>query len=124
MSTDIVCPELTLALAHKHLREAKAAAAEAVAKQQQAEEAQHLAEEQARRAEERATTAEEERDGWAGYAHALDNYFLIDQYASDRLTDDARIVITEDLYEEWSHGTPVHDLNAEALVIGHEEATR
>lgn len=120
MSTDIVCPELTLALAHKHLREAKAAAAEAVAKQQQAEEAQHLAEEQARRAEERATIAEADRDGWAAFAHALTNYHLIDQYATDKLTDDDRLFITEELYEEWSTGTKVWDLNAETLVNGAE----
>lgn len=124
MSTDIVSTDVALALAHKHLREAKAATNEAKAKQEQAERAQADAEKQARRAEERATLAEEERDGWAGFARALADYNHIDQYASDRLTDDARIVITEDLYQQWSTGTPVHDLNVEALVTGHEEATR
>lgn len=120
MSTDIVCPELTLALAHKHLREAKAAINQAQAKQEQAERAQADAENQARRAEERAASLVDERDGWAAYAHALTGYHLVDQYATDKLSDDDRLFITEELYGQWSTGTPVYDLNAEALVNGAE----
>jgi hypothetical protein len=117
MSTDIVSPTIRLGMLRHELANALAAKA-------QAEDAQHVAEEVARVAEERAHQAETERDDWAGFAHALADYYAIDQYADERLPDDMRRNITGLMFDDWSTSTPIRDLNVEPIVNGCNEELR